>query len=346
MYFDSAATTPLDPQVKDAMIADLEIFGNENSKHVYGFEAKKKIDQYLQTIAEILGVAPACLAITYSGTDSNRRTIWEAQKRFGLENCFASAVEHSSIADEIPEKQYFDPRNPESIPKNAQFIALMHANSETGAIYEASEIRKSFPNALILRDYAQSFAKGLKPDFKNSDIGTFAPQKIYGPKMIGLTYLKNPEHFPTIAKDRHTKNVFLVAGMAKAFELWASEKEQNTAQYTRHQDQIEQFIAQNIPDFRIHEKDRPRIPGLISVAFKGLRGSELMIQLSEKEGIAVSTGSACSSDIFAPTRVLQFIEKDPDYQYPIRIGLQKFLSDQDVADFCEILAHYTKELRK
>ncbi len=346
MYFDSAATTPLDPRIKEEMISVMDIWGNENSRHCYGFKAQKKMDEYLERIATVLEVSKDQLNITYSGTDSNRRIIWNMNKRSNRDQLYCSQVEHSSVSDEIIESNYFDPRDFSSISDDAKFISLMQANSETGAIYNANELRSQFSNAVIHRDYSQSYAKGLSPDFDNCDAGTFSPQKIYGPKMVGLLYLKNPEHFRDIAKDSHTKNLFLVAGMVKAFEIHAEEIENNIAQYKKWQTQIEQYIVDNISDYKIHEVENERIPGLINVAFRGIRGSELMGILSDKEGIAISTGSACSSDILSPTRVIRFIEPDGKWQYPIRIGLHKFLKDTDISDFCEILEHYVEEVRK
>lgn len=110
MYFDSAATTPLDERVKAEMISVMDIFGNENSKHCYGFESRKKIDQALKRIAEVLEVSPDQIFLTYSGTDSNRRALWAARKRFRQENMYCSAVEHSSILDEVLKENRFDPR--------------------------------------------------------------------------------------------------------------------------------------------------------------------------------------------------------------------------------------------
>ncbi|MCK5460710.1 aminotransferase class V-fold PLP-dependent enzyme [Candidatus Gracilibacteria bacterium] len=349
MYFDSAATTPLDQRVKNAMIDVMDVFGNENSKHCYGFESRKAIDTSLAKIAKILKVSPDQIFITYSGTDANRRAITSSAKRFGNENLYCSAVEHSSISDEILKQNTFDPRgkNWEKLQeKNPKFLALMHANSETGAIYDGKMLREMFPKAFILRDYAQSFAKGILPDFENCDFGTFAPSKFYGPKMIGLIYLKNPENFPEISKDSHTKNVYQIVGMSKSFEIWNQEKEVNQKKLKKWQTQIEDFITQNIPDYKIHEKNNPRVTGLFSVAFKGIRGGELMTILSNEEGIGISTGAACTSDILSATRILKYIEHDHTWQFPIRIGLHKFLTDKMVTDFCEILAHYIKEIRK
>ncbi len=342
MYFDAAATTPLHPEVKSTMIEAMDIFGNDNSKHVVGFQARKRLEQDLEKIANILGVSKSQIVPTYSGTDSNRKAIWTARKKFGPEALFCSNVEHSSVSDEIAEENTFDPRDFSQIPDNAKFIACMAANNETGAIYPADELRKKFPNALILRDYSQVVGKGVEPDFANADFGTISPQKFHGPKGIGLLYLKNPELFPEIAKDTHTRNIFLIAGMAKAFELLDEETPKKLQKWT---DQIEGFIQENIPDHKIQESDHPRVPGIINVAFAGIRGSELATILSEKEGVCISTGSACSSDMISPSRVIRAIEPDGKWQYPIRIGLHRFLKDEEVVDFCEILAHYVGEVR-
>ncbi len=346
LYFDAAATTPLDLRVKQAMLESMDIWGNENSKHVRGVESRRAIDDSLERIASVLGVSKDQLAVTYSGTDANRRVVWACRNRFGHESLWSSAVEHSSVADETLETNRFDPRDPDSVRDRAQFLALMQANSETGAVYDIVPFREKFSEALILSDCAQSFPKGIMPDFKNSDFVTFAPQKFYGPKMVGLVYMKHPELFPEISKDSHTKNVFLVAGMAKAFEVWEQEKVEVSKNMEHWTCQIEDFIQKNIPEYKIHNSSDKRVSGIINVAFQGIRGSELMTVLSEEEGICVSTGSACTTDILSPTPVIRFLEPDPRWQYPIRISLHKFLTDQDINHFCEVLGHYVEELRK
>ena len=354
LYFDAAASTPLDPQVQDEMIKYMDIFGNENSKHYRGFEAMKVVEKSLQTIADILGTSPNHLSIAYSGSDSNRRFLWETRKRFGAKNMWCSAVEHSSIKDEIPSTNLFDPLGDFSdISPDAQIISLMAANSETGTVFSASELRQKFPQALIQRDYVQ--AVGKKPiEFEHADVISFAPHKFYGPKMIGLTWLKTPQLFPEISKDSHTKNCWLVAGMAKAFELLADGKALSGPKFQLPekmqtlriwQEKIEQYITQHIPDSKIRHQDKHRIPGVINVSFKDIRGGELAQILSKNEQICVSTGSACTSDILQPTDTIKFFESDPDWQFPVRISLHKFLNDESIEEFCEVLAHYVGELR-
>lgn len=345
-YFDSAASTPLHPLVKQVMIDNLDLEGNNNSHHTAGFKAQKLIDDSLKIIAEILGCNWEQLSVTYSGTDAVRRVIWETQKEFGYDSVWGSAVEHSSVTDELRTGNQFDPVTLKGLSSEAKLVALMAANSETGHIYEADILRVNFPNSLILRDYSQSFAKGELPDLKNCDAGVFTPQKFYGPKHIGILYLKNPEAWPRISKDSHTKSPYLVAATAEAFRLWKLNLNQNKVQLAQWDQQIRDHIKTHILDIKFHAEAVPRVKGLINVAFKGVRGSELMAVLSKEESICVSTGSACTSDIMSPTETIKYIEPDPTWQYPVRISLHQFLDDEAVADFCEILTHYVTELRK
>ncbi len=346
-YFDSAASTPLDPRVEQVMKDNLHLHANNNSKHHAGYLAQKVIDEGLKTIADVLNVNWEQLCIMYSGTDANRRFLWECEKLFGKEKIYGSAVEHSSISDEILAKNTFDPLTFQGLPDEAQVIALMGANSETGTIYPAQKLREQFPAALILRDYSQSFAKGVVPDLENSDAAVFTPQKIYGPKHIGILYLKNPEKFPALSKDTHTKSPYLLAGAAESFKIWKEQFTKNKDQILKWDQKIYNFIADNIPDHKFHEvPGKERCVGLISVSFEGVRGSEIMAKLSSEEQICVSTGSACTTDMMTATPVMQYLEPDPTWQHPIRISLHKFLNDQSVDDFCEILEHYVTELRK
>ncbi len=344
-YFDSAASTPLHPKVKQVMIDHLDLEGNNNSHHAAGFKAQKLIDDSLKTMASVLGCNWEQLSVTYSGTDAVRRVLWGAQKRWGPDSVWGSAVEHSSVADELAPGNVFDPETLKGLKPEAKLAALMAANSETGQIYQAETLRSQFPQTLILRDYSQSFAKGERPDLKNCDAGVFTPQKFYGPKHVGILYLKNPEAWPEISKDSHTKSPYLVAAVAEAFRLWAAHREADQAQLERWEQQIRNHITQHIPDVKFHAVDKPRVIGLINVAFKGVRGSELMAVLSKQEAICVSTGSACTSDIMSPTEVIKYIEPDTTWQYPVRISLHQFLTDAAVDDFCEILTHYVTELR-
>jgi cysteine desulfurase len=340
-YFDAAATTPLDSEVREEMVANFHNFGNENVPHFCGQKARKKMDFYMEKIADCLKISSKNIFIMYSATDCNRRTVQSAQAQFGKENCFCSNVEHSSVSNQIASNLRFLPReingecvfpNGEAL-KNPIFLALMAASAETGSIFNGTFLRNKFPDALILRDFAQSYAKYEIPDFENCDAGTFAPQKIYGPKMIGLLYLKNPEKFPEIANDKSTKNLFLVAGMAKAFELFEKNRAADFLKAKRWSAQIEDCIRK-IPNSKILDEENPRITGLISASFENKPGYEIA-QILSNQGFSVSTKSPGSSK--KPTPMIQSCTNNPKLQMPIRIGIHKFLEDEAVTDFCQVL---------
>lgn len=337
MYFDAAASTPIHPEVLRAMQEVSQLYANPYSKHQEGFRAFKVLQKSLDTIARILNVSPDQLAINHGGTNGNRKVIHELQKRFGEDKVWCGNTEHSSVLDEITEKQRFNYNNFDKIPKEVSALCLMYANNETGGIYSASKLRSQFPEALILQDWVQGVGKNLKIDLKDCDFATFSPHKFHGPKGIGILYIKNPEHFPRLSKDTHTKDPVAVTGMAKAFELSTKIEVQKIQAWT---DQIETFLQSKFPDCIIHDQDKNRVPGVINVAFKGIRGSELMAKLSHEEGVCISTGSACQSDLMSPTHVIKAIQPNPDYQYPIRISLHQFLKDEDIEDLCGILEEY------
>jgi len=345
LYFDSASTTPLYPEVLAEMNSVADVFGNSGSKHCEGFKSHKKMEEYLGRIADIMGTSSAHLVVTHGGTDANKKVIWAIKKRLGCpRDMWCSRVEHSSIADEFTESRQFFSDNFQTIFKNPRFIAQMFANNETGRVFmpEIKKIRKKFPEALLLVDWVQGSGKA-DFDFENADFISFSAHKFHGPKGVGLLWVRNPEQFPELSKDTHTKDLMGVAGMARAFELLTSNYKEKLLIYTEI---VEKYIKKNIPEHKIHEEKCPRVPGILSVAFRGIRGAELMSLLSKKEQISVSTGSACTADLLSPTRIIQTIESNPEWQYPIRIGLHTMLEEEDVLNFCEILAHYVAELRK
>ena len=223
------------------------------------------------------------------------------------------------------------------MPKDTKGLCMMYANNETGRIYNGQKLRETFPDALILQDWVQGMGKGQVFDPTTCDFATFSAHKFHGPKGVGILYIKHPEHFPKLSKDTHTKDPVAVAGMAKAFELAQAIDTDKVQAWTK---QIESFLITHFPDCIIHDQDHKRICGVINVAFKDVRGSELMTTLSKEEGVSISTGSACQSDLMSPTHVIKAIQPNPEYQYPIRISLHQFLTEENVEDLCGILEEY------
>ncbi len=343
-YFDAAASTPLHPLAQEEMKSVMDLYGNQGSKHEEGFKVQKKIEEYLKIIADVLGVPAHQLAITNGGTDGNKKVLWAMRKRFAHKDIWASAFEHASVLEEILPERKFIPGECVD-PKNPSALALMAVNNETGRICDVESLSDTF-SVPTLSDWVQGIGK-IPFDPSHCDFATISAHKIYGPKGVGILWMGNPHQFPELSQNHHTENIVGIAGMAKAFELLrSSEHKQATENITRWTKVIEAFITKNIPDSKIHDIHLPRAGGITNVAFKGIRGGELQAALSKEESICVSTGSACTSDILTPSNTLQAIEKDPDYQFPIRISLHQFLDDEAVENFCETLKHYVEEARK
>jgi cysteine desulfurase len=225
LYFDSASTTPLHPDVLSEMNSVAEIYGNTGSKHTEGFRAYKKMEEYLGKMADVLGTSSAHLVVTHGGTDANRKVIWALQKKLGdVRDMWCSWFEHSSVADEFPEARQFNSDDLKTISGAPKFIAQMFANNETGRNFSAeiAAIKKKFPEALLLVDWVQGIGK-VDFDTTHADFISISAHKFHGPKGVGLLWIRCPEAFPELSKDTHTKDLMAVAGMAKAFELLSNE---------------------------------------------------------------------------------------------------------------------------
>lgn len=341
MYFDAAATTMLDPAVKDVLISAYDTFGNSSSQHYMGKASLQKEQESRAKIAALLGMDMTQIIPCHGGTDGNQQALRALSHRYGKNNIYASGVEHSSIRDYINPKKIFNPYTLENLPIDAKVIFCMKGNNETGAFFDIQGLRKKFPDAIIVSDFVQC-ASLVDFDFSLVDIATFAAHKFYGPKGTGFLYIKSPEEYLDISKNSHTRNTPAIMAMAKALEVYTQCDRDILYQWNK---QIEDTLL-SIPDTMIHDHDHDRLGTITNVSFLGVRGSQLMMMLSDKERICVSTGSACMSDILAPSVILQYKGVDTAYQYPIRISLHKDLKQSDVDHLCEVLPHYVGVLRQ
>ncbi len=341
-YLDAAATTPLSDVAWAAMEAVRGTFGNPSSLHGIGQKAAMHQQKCLAVIAAKIGCKASQLVVTHGGTDANRKVISAVVKRFGGASVFASNVEHSSIADEVLPGNIYDAFTGAGLRGTAKLVCQMHGNNETGIILSAEVRGKKASNALVLRDWVQSLGK-VKIDLQDTDFATFSAHKINGPKGVGVLYCKHPAEWPELMQDTHTKDPIATAGMAAAF---ASLSDAKIDHLRTMQHALEALIESKIERVKIIHQSENRVAGISSIAFAGVRGSALMRLLNDHEGICVSTGSACNQDLLTPTSVIQAVENDPKWQYPIRIGLHQELHNWNAQSFVEVLAHYVAQLRK
>lgn len=340
IYFDHAATTPIDDKVLEAMIPFLkENYGNANSAHQLGRTSKVAIEDAREHIAKMLNAEPSEIIFTSGGTESDNAIIKGIIAGTDKKEIITSPIEHHAVLhpaeyleNEGVSVTYLQPNEEgvitaqqvsDAISDTTALVSLMHVNNEIGSINPIKEIaavcrEKGVP---FHSDTVQSIGK-IPVDVK--DIGldalSISAHKIYGPKGIGVLYVKNGTPWePWLqggSQERKrrggTSNVPGIVGLAKAMELALDELEENT----NHLRSLREFAIEKLTDkfadrFYINGPQTGGAPHVLNVAFlspddKGLDGEMLLLNL-DIEGVCVSNGSACTSGAMEPSHVLSGI---------------------------------------
>ncbi|MCB9809947.1 aminotransferase class V-fold PLP-dependent enzyme [Candidatus Peribacteria bacterium] len=340
LYFDAAATTPLAPEAADAMDALRDTWGNSASQHHLGRESRAVVERSLTRIAEVLGVSPHQLTPTHGGTHGNQQVLQVAARRWGWAHLYASTVEHSSVVDLLLPENRFDPMTFAGTRPEARLLALMQVNNETGAIYDIAALRRSFPDAVLLSDWVQAVHRVPHSWLAEVDIATFSAHKFGGPKGMGVLYTAVPEAWPELTAQHHTVDHVRLAGMAAA--LLRDPKAEHLQRLTLH---LQQLLQASVPGLIIHRHGIAQASGILSVSVPGVRGAQIMRLLDTEEALCVSTGAACTRNIFAPSRVLQAITSDTQHHYPVRLSLHTGLTLEDTEHLAAAFASIVGQLR-
>jgi len=242
-----------------------------------------------------------------------------------------------------------------AITEKTILISIMFANNEIGTIEpikEIGEIAKKY-NILFHCDAVQAIGK-IKVDVKELNVDTLslAGHKIYAPKGIGVLYVKEGINFNSLIyghqennKRGGTENVPYIIGLGKAVELIIKDEFKTEQKIKELRDYMEEQIKANIEDVHIYGDLDNRIPNNSSIAFKGVKGDELLFIL-EAQNIFISTGSACNSEIALPSHVLTACNADLDNYSPIRISLGKYNTIEEIDKLVEVLKTNVKMLRR
>ena len=324
IYFDHAATTPCDKRVVDAMIPYFTgEFGNADSQHAYGRETAKAVADAREKIANLIGCKPNELYFTGSGTEADN---W-ALKGAAL---IISSIEHHAIlnAAEWLEKNGFtvtrlpvdktgliSPSDLEKvIDDKTTVVSVMYVNNEVGTVEPIRELAEIAHRhgALFHSDCVQAIPY-MKIDVKELgvDLMSMSGHKFYGPKGIGALYIRNGVKLDKLicggGQERSqrggTTNTPLVVGMAKALEIASKEMTANNAFIERLRDRFVDRVLKEIPYVRFNGNKEHRIPSVANFSFEFVEG-EGILMLMDFNGIAVSSGSACSSGSLDPSHVL------------------------------------------
>lgn len=333
IYFDHAATTPLDKRVLEKMTPYFtDVFGNANSQHMFGRDAVKAVDEARDTVAKIIGAKPSEIYFTSGGTEADNWALRGAAHAFKNKgrHLIISSIEHAAMlttAKEL-EKEGFEvtylkvdkdgvvdlEQLKRSIRPDTVFIGCMYANNEVGTIQPIKEIAEiAHSHGIVCFTDAVQAAGVLKIDVNELgvDMLSLSGHKFYGPKGVGVLYIKNGVRIASIITGGHqertkrggTTNVPAVVGLAEALRLAEEEREVNAKYVTSLRDRFIEGVLKNVPDVKLNGHRTNRLPANADFSFEYIEGESILFSL-DLAGIAVSSGSACSSGSLEPSHVL------------------------------------------
>jgi cysteine desulfurase len=346
IYFDHSATTPTDSRVVEAMLPHFtQSFGNPSSLHKIGKDSQAAMDGAREVIARILNchpAGPAEILFTSGGTESDNlalKGVARAMRARGRGNhILTTAVEHHAVMDTakelaedgfdvtfLPVDQYGGVTSAQveaALRPDTILVSVMYANNEVGTINPISEIGAVLKAKRIPFHVDAVQAPGLLPlDVKalNVDLMSLSAHKFYGPKGIGLLYVRRAVPLkPQMTggtQQAHrragTEPVPLAVGLARALELAEAEREGTAAHLTTLRDDLIARVREAVPEAMLTGHPTERLPGHASFALKGLNGDSLLLDLNEV-GIAASGGSACTTGQQEPSHVFLAMGIDQD----------------------------------
>ncbi len=375
IYFDYAATTPVDPRVDKVMRPFFdEKFGNTMSIHSFGQEAKIVLEKSRQTVANLIGAKPNEIVFTGSATESNNlalKGVAFANKDKG-KHIIISQIEHPCIMEVAIwlEKQGFEiTRLPvdkyglvnsldvkKAIRKHTILVSIIHGSNEIGTIQPIEEIGKVCKEKKVYfhTDAAQSFGKiPIDVNKMNIDLLTASSHKIYGPKGAACLFVRQGTKIEPILHGggqesglrSSTVNIGAIVGFSKACEICKKEMKKESQRLFKLRDKLIKNVLK-IKESHLAGHAKKRLSNNANFWFSFIEGESLVIQL-DLLGIAASTGSACSSMKLEPSHVLLAIGLKPQEAHgSLRISLGRWTTEKEIDYLIKVLPKVVKQLRK
>ncbi|MBM4314359.1 MAG: cysteine desulfurase NifS [Deltaproteobacteria bacterium] len=375
IYMDYAATTPTDKKVIEAMLPYLgEICGNPSSLHAFGQEAKAAVEGARKRIASYLGAHPSEVVFTSGGTESDNfaiKGVAYANRHKG-DHIITSAVEHHAVLEtcRFLEQEGFrvttlpvdgdglvDPAAlADAITDKTILISIMHANNEIGTIQPIAEIGAMARQRGIVfhTDAVQTFGHlPFTADGLQCDLISASAHKLYGPKGVGLLYIRKGTRIaPFIhggeqenGRRASTLNVPGIVGFGKAVELAGISLAEEAARETAMRDRFIRGVFDRLDGIRLNGHPTRRLPNNVNMSFTSLEGEGLILSL-DMMGIAASTGSACSSSSVEKSHVLTAIGLPKEFSHgSLRFSIGRYTKEDDIDRVLEILPQVVGRLR-
>jgi cysteine desulfurase len=338
IYMDNNATTPIHPEVKKAMIDTMHLFGNPSSLHAFGRQARHIVEEAREKVASFIGASPEEIMFAGSGSEANNTvlsavTCQRAQCPYhqqGVNEIITSTIEHPCVLETSKCLQergvnvlYLDvdeygkvslEQLRDLLTERTGLVSVMLANNEIGTIQNIKGIAKIVHErgAVFHTDAVQAVGK-IPVNVRELDVDflTLSGHKIYGPKGIGVLYVKKGAPFCPLIRGGHqergrragTENTLGIIGLGKAIEMRSQEMKSDEKHLLELKVALKKGIEENIPDVLFVGHPTDCLPNTLNVSFEGAEGEAIILYL-DLEGIAVSTGSACASGSLDPSHVI------------------------------------------
>jgi len=373
IYLDYNATTPIDPEVAEAMSPYLfEHFGNPSSSHWYGVQTKEAVEKARDQLANLLNCSPDEVVFTGGGSESNNYAIKGAAfaNRDKGNHLITSSIEHPAVIEVcryLEEKDFqvtylpvdrlgqVDPRVLEKvITSNTVLISIMHANNEVGTIQPITEIAKIAKDHSIVfhTDAAQSVGKiPTRVDDLGVDLLTIAGHKLYGPKGIGALYIRRGTQLEKLihgadheqGRRAGTENVLEIVGLGKACEIAKRDLNKNMEHMQKMRDLLYQELKAGWDEIKLNGHPERRLPNTLSVSFRNIEANKL---IAEIDTVAVSAGAACHSDAVKVSSVLQAMQLELEYAMgTVRFSTGKMTTAEEVKETAAIFVDTLRRLQ-
>lgn len=375
VYLDNAATTAVKPEVLEKMLPYFtEYFGNPSSLHSFARDAKKGLDKAREQTADAIGAEPDEIIFTGSGTESDNTVLRgvAALKKKNGNHIITSAVEHHAILHtcEALEKEGFEvtylpvdefgrvsaSQVKDAITGKTILVSVMFANNEVGTIMPIGEIGEvcRSKNVLFHTDAVQ--AAGHVPiDVKkmNIDFLTMSAHKFHGPKGVGVLFVRKGIKLPAMItgggqerkKRAGTENVPGIVGLGAAIELAVRDMDKNAERMRSLRGRLIEGIQDRIPYVKLNGHPAERLPGNVNFSIRYIEGESILLML-DLNGIAASSGSACTSGSLDPSHVLLAMGLDHETAHgSLRLTLGDETTEDEIDYVLDVLPKVVERLR-
>lgn len=382
IYLDNNSTTPLDREVKQAIIEALDFYGNPSSHHEIGKAARKKIEQARENVAAFINAEPNEIIFTSGASESNnivlKNLLCGAGKccvRHSRNNpeIITSKIEHPSVTETCKALECSSVKtaympvsregivNPEDLRKmistDTALVSVMFANNETGTIQPVKELAEiAHSHGIPFHTDAVQAAGKIKIDVKELGVDylSISGHKMYAPKGIGILYVKKGAKICPLISGGHqetglragTENTLGIVAIGKAAEIAMKNGEEEQQKIVELRDRIENGLLERIPHSYVNGDKKLRVPNTLNMSFDSIEGEAILYML-DHVGIEVSTGSACSSGSLEPSSVLVAMGLDIEKIHSsIRISLGKENTQEEADYVLENFPPIIEKLRK